>query len=152
MGRPLAIGMIVAILASLGLGYYAGTRQLFAPSSTLAADDCVVFSQTGKAVCGRFLQYWQQNGGLAQQGLPLSNAFPERSKVDGKIYQVQYFERAVFEAHPENFSPNDVLLTLLGREKLLNEYPNGAPGDGSPAQPVPSIAPTPQPGAAIPRP
>jgi hypothetical protein len=27
---------------------------------------------------------------------------------------VQYFERAVFEHHPENAAPNDVLLSLLG--------------------------------------
>jgi hypothetical protein len=153
MGRPLALVMIVALLACTGLGYYAGTRNLFAPANTLAADDCVTFTQTGKAVCGRFLQYWQQNGGIAQQGLPISESFYERSKVDGKIYLVQYFERAVFEAHPENFAPNDVLLTLLGREKFLTEYPNGVPGGvptGPSAQPSPSMQPTPAPGASIP--
>jgi hypothetical protein len=148
MGRPLALGLIVVLLACTGLGYYAGTRQLFAPANTLAAEDCVTFIQTGKVVCGRFLQYWQQNGGLAQQGLPLSNAFHERSKADGKTYLVQYFERAVFESHPENFAPNDVLLTLLGREKFQAEYPNGVPSGDVP--PVPSIQPTPAPGASLP--
>jgi hypothetical protein len=152
MGRPLALGLIVALLACTGLGYYAGTRRLFAPAEAIAAEDCVTFTQTGKAVCGRFLQYWQEHGGLAQQGLPISAAFYERSKVDGKLYLVQYFERAVFEAQPENFAPNDVLLTLLGREKFLAEYPNGEPADGGPpAAPAPSTQPTPAPGAAVPR-
>ncbi len=61
---------------------------------------CQTFSETGQTVCGTFLQYWQQHGGLAQQGYPLSGEFQERSDVDGKTYTVQYFERAVFELHP----------------------------------------------------
>jgi len=35
---------------------------------------------------------------------------------DGKQYQVQWFERARFELHPENDAPYDVLLGLLGNE------------------------------------
>jgi hypothetical protein len=35
---------------------------------------------------------------------------------DGNEYQVQYFERARFELHPENEPPFNVLLGLLGRE------------------------------------
>ena len=38
----------------------------------------------------------------------------EKSEIDGKTYTVQYFERAVFEYHPENSPPHDVLLSLLG--------------------------------------
>jgi hypothetical protein len=38
----------------------------------------------------------------------------EKSDTDGKTYTVQYFERAVFELHPELQAPNDVLLSLLG--------------------------------------
>src|SRR5437868_3164562 len=85
------------------------------------------FSQTGKSVGGRFLQYWQAHGGLAQQGYPVSDEMRERSDVDGKVYTVQYFERAVFEAHPENEPPNDVLLSLLGALKYKEKYPDGAP-------------------------
>src|SRR5215210_1738224 len=72
------------------------------------------FSETGKTVQGSFLDYWQRNGGLAQQGLPISGELQERSATDGKIYTVQYFERAVFELHPENKAPYNVLLSLLG--------------------------------------
>ena len=59
------------------------------------------FPETGHTVQGRFLAYWEQHGGLAQQGYPLSDEFTEVSPTDGKPYTVQYFERAVFEYHPE---------------------------------------------------
>jgi hypothetical protein len=38
----------------------------------------------------------------------------EVSPSDGRTYKTQWFERARFEAHPENQAPNDVLLGLLG--------------------------------------
>src|SRR3712207_6724030 len=63
---------------------------------------CQTFPQTGHRVCGKFLQYWNQHGGLAQQGYPISEEFVETSTLNGKPYTVQYFERAVFEMHPEN--------------------------------------------------
>jgi hypothetical protein len=83
------------------------------------------FPETGKTVSGRFFEYWQQNGGLAQQGFPISEPFQEKSDVDGKTYTVQYFERAVFEQHPENPRPYDVLLTQLGSLRYNQKYPNG---------------------------
>jgi len=95
------------------------------PQRAIAADACHTFAETGKQVCGRFLAYWQANGGLAQQGFPLSNELSERNPVDGKTYTVQYFERAIFEYHPEQYPPYDVLLSLLGRESFLTRYPAG---------------------------
>ena len=86
------------------------------------------FPETGKTVQGRFLQYWNDNGGLAQQGYPISDEMQEKSDTDGKTYTVQYFERAEFEMHPENQPPNDVLLSLLGVFRYKEKYPNGAPG------------------------
>ncbi|MDQ5824422.1 MAG: hypothetical protein M3441_09485 [Chloroflexota bacterium] len=87
------------------------------------------FPETGKTVKGRFLQYWQQNGGLPQQGYPITNEIQERSDTDGKTYTVQYFERAVFESHPENQKPHDVLLSLLGAFEYKARYgTTGAPG------------------------
>src|SRR5690349_1489758 len=63
MPRWLSLPLILA-LALLGAG---------APTPTTAASQtaCVTFPETGKQVCDRFLEYWQVNGGLAQQGLPL---------------------------------------------------------------------------------
>jgi predicted NACHT family NTPase len=75
----------------------------------------MLFPQTGKHLGSRFLIYWQQHGGLAQQGFPISEEFMERSDLDGKLYKVQYFERVVFEYHPENQAPYDVLLSQLGK-------------------------------------
>jgi uncharacterized protein (DUF885 family) len=86
------------------------------------------FRETGKTVRGSFLRYWEANGGLAQQGFPISEEMRERSDTDGKEYTVQYFERAVFELHPENKPPFDVLLSLLGSMRLRDKYPQGVPG------------------------
>jgi hypothetical protein len=108
---------------------------MFQPLSylpTLAQGNCQTFRETGKVVCGRFLQYWQQNGGLAQQGLPLSNEFTEVSELNGQSYTVQYFERAVFEKHPENKAPYDVLLSQLGTFQFKRKYPNGEPSTSQP--------------------
>src|SRR6185369_5281438 len=81
------------------------------------------------AVGGAFWDYWVANGQLAQQGYPVSEEFVERSDTDGKNYLVQYFERAVFEWHPEQKDPKyRVLLSLLGTSYYKQKYPNGAPG------------------------
>jgi hypothetical protein len=82
----------------------------------------VLFPETGKRVGGKFLEYWQKNGGLAQQGYPVSEEFTEKSELDGKEYRVQYFERAVFELHPENQAPYDVLLSQLGTFQYKQKY------------------------------
>ena len=96
-----------------------------------AADECLTFPETGKAVCAPFLAYWQSNGGLVQQGYPLTDAFDEVNPTDGRTYRSQYFERSRFEYHPENTPPYDVLLGLLGREQFLLRYPQGRPASGS---------------------
>ena len=89
---------------------------------------CRVFVETGHAVCGPILKAWRANGlqidgkktvsegeSLALFGMPLSGVMTE-TLSDGKQYQVQWFERARFELHPENAAPYDVLLGLLGNE------------------------------------
>ena len=59
---------------------------------------------------------------MAQQGYPISGELRERSATDGKHYTVQYFERAVFEYHPENSRANRVLLSQLGSFKYRAKY------------------------------
>lgn len=77
------------------------------------------FPATGHNLSGQFLQYWQSTGGLAIYGYPVSEAFMEKSKSDGKTYQVQYFERNRFELHPEAAGTRyEVQLGLLGSELL----------------------------------
>ena len=97
--------------------------------STLAQDNSQTFPQTGKTLKGRFLEYWQQNGGLPQQGYPISEEMQEKSDTDGKTYTTQYFERAVFEAHPDNQRPYDVLLSLLGTFRYAEKYKTPPQGD-----------------------
>jgi hypothetical protein len=76
------------------------------------------FPETGHNLSGPFRAYWEAHGGLAIHGLPISEEFPERSPIDGKVYTVQYFERSRFEHHPQNKAPYDVLLGHLGRQLL----------------------------------
>jgi pimeloyl-ACP methyl ester carboxylesterase len=90
-----------------------------------------LFAETGKQVGGQFLDYWRTHGGLAQQGYPISEEFTEVSDLDGKNYTVQYFERAVFEMHPENPSPYDVLLSQLGTFHYKQKYAAYGPVEGS---------------------
>lgn len=90
--------------------------------------DSRLFTETGKSVKGKFLQYWNAHGGLAQQGYPISNEMQEQSDIDGWVYTVQYFERAVFELHAENVGTQyEVLLSLLGSLYYTQKYPSGAP-------------------------
>jgi hypothetical protein len=90
--------------------------------------DSQTFPETGKAAAGIFMSYWLSHGGLAQQGFPISGLIRERSDLNGQTYTVQYFERAVFEFHPEYAAPNDVLLSQLGTFQYKRKYPQGAPG------------------------
>jgi hypothetical protein len=112
--------------AALG-DYVACTETGPALIVTPSSPPCTTFPETGKTVCGLFLDYWKSHGGLAQQGYPISDVFPEKSPTDGNTYKVQYFERAVFEYHPENSPPYVVLLSLLGDAFYKQKYPNGAP-------------------------
>lgn len=100
------------------------------------------FPETKHWVGGKFWQYWQDHGGLAQQGYPISDEFTEVSDLNGKPYTVQYFERAVFEYHPENAgTPYEVLLSQLGTFRYKAKYQNGGTGDQP--QPTPSAPPLP---------
>ena len=75
----------------------------------------IYFKETGHSLGSGFLTYWNNNGGLAQFGYPITEEFQEKNPTDGKTYTVQYFERARFEYHPENKgTPYEVLLGHLG--------------------------------------
>ncbi len=112
MMRKIALTLFVLLLTLIT------PALMFTP----AAGDSRSFPETGHTVAGRFLAYWQANGGLAQQGYPISEQLQEVSDLDGKTYTVQYFERAEFELHPENQPPYDVLLSQLGSFRLKQKY------------------------------
>jgi hypothetical protein len=94
--------------------------------SQTKAPDCQTFSQTGKSVCGPFLDYWNAHGVLVQ-GFPISEQLQEVSPVDGQERTVQYFEKAVYELHPELTGANKVQPEPLGSMRFASLYPNGAP-------------------------
>lgn len=124
---------LCGLLSLLGSQRYKGKYPGGAPGQLPdTTPGSVLFDQTGKRLGGTFLRYWHDNGGLAQQGYPISDPFTEVNELDGKPYSVQYFERAVFEYHPENSLPHDVLLSQLGstgspRNTVRNNR-SGGPG------------------------
>lgn len=115
-------------------------RDWFTFPKTDSGKNCRTFAETGHTVCGRFLNTWRryglnldskdavsENESLALFGLPVSDIITERLS-DGKEYQVQWFERARFELHPENSDPYDVLFGLLGNE-MRDFVPTQTPKD-----------------------
>ncbi|NWJ94377.1 MAG: hypothetical protein HXX20_01195 [Chloroflexi bacterium] len=74
------------------------------------------FNETGHNLAGRFKEYWYANGGIERFGYPISEEYKDVDPETGKTFVMQWFERARFEAHPENQRPYDVLLGLLGKQ------------------------------------
>jgi hypothetical protein len=70
--------------------------------------DHVYFPQTGHHLSMGFLDFWRHNGDIAIFGYPLTEEVSENGLT------VQYFERAVFEWHPEAPAGWNVQLRLLG--------------------------------------
>jgi hypothetical protein len=82
--------------------------------------NCHFFHETQFNLCQPFLSYWEQSGGLARFGYPITRMRKER--LEGREYVVQYFERRRLEYHPENAGTHyEVLLGLLGRDVLASE-------------------------------
>lgn len=80
------------------------------PANEQSSDDRWVFSETRHSLASGFRDYWLENGGVHVFGFPISEEFREGE------FDVQYFERARMEWHPENEEPYVVLLGHLGKE------------------------------------
>ncbi|HEY1015852.1 MAG TPA: NHL repeat-containing protein [Herpetosiphonaceae bacterium] len=104
-------GLILLALAGL-LGALAGPRPA-------AAQRERCFAETGQCVSGRFLEYWEQNGGLPVFGFPITPVTEVANRETGQSHPTQWFERNRFELHAENAKPFDVLLGRLGDDRLL---------------------------------
>jgi hypothetical protein len=91
------------------------TMLLLAPLHAQESD-ARCFPETGQCISGRVRAFWEQNGGLPVFGFPVSAVQDEQ--VEGKSFQVQWFERVRMELHPENVAPFDVLLGRLGAEQM----------------------------------
>ncbi len=131
------------LLSQLGTFRYKAKYPTGAPSQQVSTSNPRRFAETGHTLGGVFRTYWESHGGLAQQGYPISDEFSEVSDLNGKSYTVQYFERAVFEMHPENQPPYNVLLSQLGTFRYKAQY-----GGSSPTA-VPTAGPTPAAGGAV---
>lgn len=118
MRRLLALTMLVAVVF---------------PSSSVHAQVPQCFAVPGITNCieGRFLEFWQQNGGLAVFGYPITAA-TQQTTGEG-TFLTQYFERNRFEYHPDKARPYDVLLGRLGDDRLKQQgrdwysFPKGQP-------------------------
>jgi hypothetical protein len=125
------------LLGRLGAEQLAQLRIASLPDERQAG--CSFFEQMQHLVCGEFARAWQANGlefdgqpgssfeeSLALFGLPVSGVMT-LTLSDGRPYQVQYFERARFERHPENSPPFDVLFGLLNSETRTASLPPRPP-------------------------
>ncbi|MBF6614190.1 MAG: cellulase family glycosylhydrolase [Chloroflexi bacterium] len=99
----------------------AGPKGYPAVDPAQAPPGATYFPETRHTISGKIAEYWQANNGLTNFGYPISEPMQEVSKIDGKTYTVQYFERTRLELHPENQPPYDVLLGLMGRELLASK-------------------------------
>jgi len=83
------------------------------------------FPETHHTLSNYFLNYWRSNGGLRIFGFPITELVSENG------LNVQYFERARMEYHPENASNgNTVLLGLLGK-RFIEIHPDVSAALGS---------------------
>src|SRR5689334_9994319 len=89
-----------------------------APAPTQAQEQRC-FVETGQCISGRIREFWEQNGGLPVFGFPTTDQHEEL--VEGKPFQVQWFQRNRLELHPENQRPYDVLLGRLGVDRLVQQ-------------------------------
>jgi hypothetical protein len=134
------------VVLTLGIVLGMSLEAVFRPLASIPAvaqATCHTFEETRQTVCGRFLEYWQTHGGLGQQGYPISPELEEVSQLNFRIHRVQYFERAVFEYHPEFQPPNDVLLAQLGTLEFRRRYPDQAPPPVGLPQATPERSPLP---------
>ena len=111
------LGVLTGRLGAQYLELQGRPWQSYFPAELPRTDGaCRYFPQTRHNLCGKFLRYWEANGGLARFGYPISGE--EGVQVGPRQLQVvQYFERRRMELHPELAgTPYEILLGMLGNE------------------------------------
>lgn len=94
---------------------YTQNRSFDRPAPFTSRPGLRYFGETGHSLGGRFLDYWERNGGLALFGFPISEEVLE-PLADGTTYRVQYFERARLEYHPDKLgTPEEIQVGSLGK-------------------------------------
>ncbi|MCL5962472.1 MAG: SH3 domain-containing protein [Chloroflexi bacterium] len=80
------------------------------------------FKEVNHSLSFGFLNFWENNGGLALFGFPISEEFDSTSSGGDGTAVMQYLERQRFEYHPEYAgTPYAIELGLLGRELLVQK-------------------------------
>jgi heat shock protein HslJ len=124
----------LTIFALLVLPLLALIQSQQTPAAAQAGSRC--FPETGFCISGRIREFWEQNGGLAVFGFPISAQGPFAT-VEGGTVQAQWFERQRLELHPQNARPYDVLLGRLGVDRLNQQgrdwfsFPKASPESGN---------------------
>lgn len=75
------------------------------------------FAETGFNVSGEFLEFYDQNGGLAIFGYPLTREYPEDNPV------IQCFQRVRLEKRLDGAGSQTVTIALLGEELGYRQPP-----------------------------
>ncbi len=90
------------------------------PQPFTSTADHVFFPQTGHSLSLGFLKFFNKYGALDAFGYPISEELQESNNDgSGRAYNVQYFQRARFEYHPELAgTPYEVELGLLGDQHI----------------------------------
>ena len=118
MGLMLRLLFALVLLASI---------SLVTPATAQTDQRC--FVETAQCIAGPIRAYWEQRGGLAVFGLPITAQVAER--VEGAPLQVQWFERDRLEIQ----SDGRVTAGRLGVERLEQLGTPWQQGPGAPAGP-----------------
>ena len=117
--RRIYLAGLIALLAGFYLSVLPGV------TSVRASENSRYFPETGHTVSGKFLDYWNNNGGLPVFGYPITEAGNETDSETGKVYLTQWFERNNFQLHPEFAgSKYEVELGLLSKRLNTNRQKN----------------------------
>lgn len=100
--------IVTMIALALVFGSFSSTRR--AAAHPVAGPAARYFKETGHNITGAIKTFYEARGDVAIFGLPLTEVIVENGR------QVQYFERARFELHPELPNAYFVSLTHLGRQ------------------------------------
>ncbi len=107
-------------LTLLGDALTAARRPFPQAQPFTSSRDHVFFPQTGHGLHFGFLKFFNTYGGLDAFGYPISEELQEANNDgSGRVYTVQYFQRARFEYHPEHAGTQyEVELGLLGDQQI----------------------------------
>ncbi len=128
---------VLALLILLG----AGAQGTVPVGEAFVKLQTRTFPETGKTVQGKFLSYWNANGGLARFGYPISEpieepyyvrllymGLPDHVYTETHYLIAQYFERVKLEYYPRRSpSYNDIEMPLLGVFQYQEKYAGAGP-------------------------